>query len=258
MPHELRRQATGHFQRSRARIFRPPPLSSQQSPSASWAPQPYKLGYYLDADADVSAESADVANSLGSGDGIESLLGAYVSPSDPAVVYALYSPAGGGGLAILALRRAGDNWSRIGAPVTYPSELGQYVTSTSNAVGDRNYFPGFQSSWTNIVAVRRLASGSDAVLVTATRVADGHIQSRYALMVDGPDVDAFADHFSTVEEIADVEPMTIDEQGGLLARHSRLVFPSDITDQFLRLAPRDDDNDGIPGHAFCCGRIVAG
>ena len=114
--------------------------------------QPYRLGYYLDANGDVSAEFADVANSLGSGDGIQSLLGAYVSPSDPAVVYALYSPEGGGRLSILVLRRTGDNWSQNRRPRTVSKRAGQYATATSNAVVRKALSAELQSSWTNIVA----------------------------------------------------------------------------------------------------------
>src|SRR5262245_17298204 len=76
--------------------------------------QPYKLGFYVDQSGDVASDAADVANAIGAADGIRSLLGAYVSPSDPSVIYVLYAPQGGGVLSIVTLRRAGDSWTRIG------------------------------------------------------------------------------------------------------------------------------------------------
>jgi hypothetical protein len=176
--------------------------------------QPYKLGFYLDDDGDTMANVADVANALGATDGIGSLLGAYVSPSDPQVVYVLYAPQSGGVLSIVPLRRVGDSWTRIGNPMPYPLELAQFATGTWNAVNARILFPQFISSWTNIIGARRLVNGTDALLVTATMLSSGHVRSRFALLVDGNDADAFADHWSSVEEIPDIEPIGVPRNKG--------------------------------------------
>lgn len=207
---------------------------------------PYKMGFYLDASGDSTADVADVANPLGVSAGIGSLLGAYVSPSDPSVVYMLYEPASGGAFTIVAMRRVGDGWMRIGSPMPYPVELREYATGSWNVVKARLYFPQFISSWTNIVSVRRMASGSDALLVTASRVIGGQFFSRYALLVDTAGQDGIADQWRSTEELPQIEAMTLDEAGGVLARHSDLHFPTDGTDRFVRIMPRDDDGDGVP------------
>lgn len=208
--------------------------------------QPYTLGYFLDQDGDTTAELADVGDAIGAPDGIQTLHGAYVSPSNPAVVYALYSPANGGGLTIAVMRRDGDSWVRIGNPVRYPQALAEYASASWNAVEARKRFPQFQASWTNVVSLRRLRSGSDALLVTAIRLAGGHTQSRFALLVDSSDGDVYADQWSSVEELPDLEAMTLDEQGGVLARHSVIhPGPVDGTDYFVRLVPRTDGTNDI-------------
>ncbi len=207
--------------------------------------QPYTLGFFLDQDGDTTAEIASATNPIGINENIQSLYGTYVSPSDPDIVYAIYSPTNGGGFTLAVLRRVGDDWARIGNPIRYPAELAQYATGSFNVVKERKNFPRFNTSWTNIVGVRRLINGSDAVLVTAIELSGGHIRSRYTLLVDGPDEDGFADRWSTVEELADIEAMTLDEDGGVLARHSSGISESsDGTDYFLRLLPNRTSEEG--------------
>lgn len=206
---------------------------------------PYTLGYFLDTDGDATAEFSDVADAIGSEDGIGTLTGAYVSPSDASVIYLLYTPTNGGGFSILTLRRTGDAWTRVGNALRYPSALGEYATASWNVVKARKNFPYFQSSWTNIVSLRRLANGTDAVLVTAIRLFGNHIRSRFALLVDGADGDGIADEWSTVQEFPDLEAMAVDEYGGVIARHSTVLSgPVDSTDYFVRLLPKTGDSSG--------------
>lgn len=207
----------------------------------------FRHGTVLDADGDRVGDLADFAQwdyrSTGYGD----LNGPiYVSPSDPrGSAYLLVRRVIGDteSHAVIRIVRSGSTWTtRAIQPLPAAIDLPGLDTPVSR---------GFFNTWMGLTAFRRTDDGCDAILCVATAVsASGFtLSSKYALFVDGPDADTFADHWTDVHEIPGVELITIDERGNALAREVQYRQPSGPyyltnSDALVRVA--DTDCDGVP------------
>ena len=202
---------------------------------------PEALGYWLDTDGDAHVDAVDVALLHQRDFGLQVVWGAYVSPSDPDVVYLLGEPPDGSappfGLRIVVVRRTGETFTKVGGPYVLPTELQQN--------GDWLNTPplrSFSGDWVHPIALRRI-DGKDVVLVVRLVYSHAHrtFESRICLLVDS-NGDEFADSFTPVETIQDLDAMTIDDRGNLYARHPLTnAEPYGYCDRFDRLVDTNGD-----------------
>jgi hypothetical protein len=204
---------------------------------------PVVLSYFLDTTGDRRADVAHAAMLDSESFGVAALLGAYVSPSDPNVVYALAVPVADGTYQVQTYRRtSSDGWERIGEtpiPAAVASLGGMVDTPASRT---------FESGHVHIMALRRV-DGGDWILVVATTASRGGqaFQSRFAILRDGPDAGPFADAWTEPVEIPNTEAVTLDARGRVLARRIDSAARPFNSAGFLRVV--DSNGDGAPDTA---------
>jgi hypothetical protein len=204
---------------------------------------PVVLSYFLDTTGDRRADVAHAAALDAESLGLAALLGAYVSPSDADVVYALVVAAAGGPYQVVTLRRtAAGGWERLAA-VSLPEDVGA-LGGVIDTPASRRFEPGH----VHIMALRRVADG-DTILVVGTRAQRdaSSFTSRFAILHDGPDSDVLADTWQPSIELPNTEAITLDDRGRVLARRILSTQRPFNTAGLLRV--RDSDGDGFPDAA---------
>lgn len=199
----------------------------------------YNVGFFLDVDGDGRTDVADVALAVPRDLGVLGFRGVYVSPTDPSVYYAFVQVgATNQQFGVIALRRTGTAFSVVAPFRALPAEMAA-LAGFINTPAVRS----FDSQWANIVAVRKLGGRGDAVLAVATRGRRGgsQFESKYAMFVDGPDADAFADHWTEAWGFANVEALTLDGRGNILARYIKSVSEPFVSPQFVTVRATGGD-----------------
>jgi len=205
--------------------------------------RPVILSYFLDTTGDRRADVALATSFDAAAFGVKALLGAYVSPSNPDVIYALAVPSGGGPYEVQTYRRSeSDGWERIAASPLPPDIY------TLRGGTDSPASRTFEAGYVHLIALRRV-EGGDWILAVGTRAQRGGASfvSRFAIYRDGPDDDPFANLWSASVEIPNTEAVTLDDRGRVLARRIVSTAQPFNTSGFLRVV--DTNGDRLPDAA---------